>query len=90
MHGTLASGADEDILTLSEWGLIALGGVLVLILIRQRRPGVAVGLIVLPGAGLLVLLLSPDARASDASYTHDLDGHVLTRTTPQAGTTTYT
>jgi len=75
----------DDIPTLGEWGAILLGSVLLLVLVRRsRRPGLAPWLlIVLPG----VIGLLPHAHASDATYTYDVNGNVLTRSAPD--TTTY-
>nr|ART38311.1 G285 [uncultured bacterium] len=81
-----AEATGDDIPTLGEWGAILLGSVLLSILARRSRrtPGLIGGLLLVL-AGVIGLL--PDARASDATYTYDVNGNILTRSVPD--TTTY-
>ena len=59
---------------------------LIILARRSRTPGPAAWLLLaLPGT--VLLLTTPDARASDATYTYDVNGNILTRSAPD--TTTY-
>ena len=78
--GNTDSGGD-DIPTLSEWGTPLLGGVLIVLLIR-RRPGAALGVL------LVGIVGTPPPAHADAAYGYDLNGNLRTRTTP-AGASTY-
>ncbi|MFZ5492575.1 MAG: RHS repeat-associated core domain-containing protein [Pseudomonadota bacterium] len=82
-----ADNGGDDIPTLGEWGALLLGGVLLIILARRSRGSSLAGWLLPVLAGMLGLL--PDARASDASYTYDSNGNVLTRSAPDLGTTTF-